>query len=206
MENNAFNKGFKQSSESLYQFSLTLLILAISLYFLTQGKRAILQMFITVRALQIIIHLAMNQFVMPANVMIMLEAVVPVISFDLLETFFDWESQDVVEFNFDKHSIIKEEIFNQLVDIGYDSFNSVMLLQTLAVFVILYFLQVLFWAYLYIFVRLSKNRWGGQKLERSLAQRIFFGQLIELYIQGYFEFLISSILTLWMHNKNLLGE
>ena len=39
-----------------------------------------------------------------------------------------------------------------------------------------------------------------------MAQRIFFGQLIELYIQGYFEFLISSILTLWMHNKNLLGE
>ena len=70
----------------------------------------------------------MNQFVMPANVMIMLEAVVPVISFDLLETFFDWESQDVLEFNFNKHSIIKEEIFNQLIDIGYDSFNSIMLL------------------------------------------------------------------------------
>ena len=57
-----------------------------------------------------------------------------------------------------------DEVFNQLIDIGYDSFNSVMLLQTIGVILYVYLLQVLLIGIFALFVYLSKNKCGGNEL------------------------------------------
>ena len=59
---------------------------------------------------------------------------------------------------------MEDEVFNQLIDVGYDSFNSIMLLQTIGVILFVYLLQVLFIGCVAIFVYLSKNKWGGSQL------------------------------------------
>ena len=95
-------------------------------------------MFIMVRSLQVVLHLPIIRVIFPANVMLLISSLIPTIGFDLLEAFFDWEEQRVLRFNNDRHDSIKDVYFNQICDLGYDSFNSIMLLQTLAVLLVLY--------------------------------------------------------------------
>ena len=120
-------------------------------------------MFIMVRALQIIMHLPIIQVLFPANIMIIIRALFPTIGFDIMDSVLEWEEQGVIQFNFEKHDSIKDTVFNQLVDIGYDSFNSIMMLQTLAVIVLFYFFQVFCWTLLKLFVWVTKNKYGGHE-------------------------------------------
>lgn len=59
---------------------------------------------------------------------------IPTIAFDILDATLDWEEQKILSFDFARHSNIKNILFekfqskNQLVDIGYSSFNSIMIL------------------------------------------------------------------------------
>jgi len=62
--------------------------------------------------------------------------------FDVIEVALDWESQNVLKFDFDMHERMEETTYAQIVDIGYESHNSILLLNTLAIMTTLYFLQV----------------------------------------------------------------
>lgn len=53
-------------------------------------------MFIMVRSLQIILHLPIMRVLFPANAMLFVAIMIPTVGFDILESFFDWESQDVI--------------------------------------------------------------------------------------------------------------
>lgn len=118
----------------------------------------------------------------PANVMLFVSVMIPTVGFDVLESFFDWESQQVIEFNFTRHEVMEDEVFNQLIDVGYDSFNSIMLLQTIGIILFIYLLQVLFIGSVALFVYLSKDRCGGSQFLSKLCKKAFFGPLIELFI------------------------
>lgn len=206
MENSNFNKQYEIKTDDLNSMMLILLIVSIVLYVITSGGRAMKFMFIMVRALQIIMHLPLIQVLFPANIMMIIKALFPTIGFDIMDSVLEWEDQSLVEFNFKQHDTIKDKVFNQLVDIGYDSFNSIMILQTLGVIVLFYFIQVLFCAQLLLFVRITKNKYGGQKRLENLSKNLFFNPLIELYIQGFFEFVISAILTFSISTNSMFGE
>ena len=81
-----------------------------------------------------------------------------------------------------------------------------MMLQTLAVIVLFYFFQVLCWALLKLFVSVTKNKYGGQQRSEKLSKQLFFNPLIELYIQGFFEFVISAILAFTGSSNSMFGE
>ena len=131
---------------------------------------------------------------------------VPTVSFDFLEAFFEWDSQQILSFNFEEHDKIKERIFNQLVDIGYDSLNNIMLLQTLAVVLFIYIIQISLLGLFTLFITLTKNKYGGKNLANKINEQLFFNPIIELFLQGYFEFLISALLTFKLDSYELLGE
>lgn len=82
-----------------------LLIVSIALYLISNGKLAIRFMFIMVRSLQLIMHLPMMQVIFPGNAMTLIVIVIPVVGFDVLEAFLDWEmlNEQFEMFNFSEH-------------------------------------------------------------------------------------------------------
>lgn len=81
-----------------------------------------------------------------------------------------------------------------MVDIGYDQFNALLLLQTMSIGLLLYFVQVLVFFIILLLHNRLKDRFQFLGKIYNKLKRIFFNPLIELLIQGYFEFLISILL------------
>ena len=81
-----------------------------------------------------------------------------------------------------------------MVQIGYDSFNLILNLGTLAFLFVVYLLKLVFFVLVvWPLKRLTKSKFFKRLYERMFYQ-IFFGDLILLFIEGYFEFLISTIM------------
>jgi hypothetical protein len=79
-------------------------------------------------------------------------------------------------------------------DVGYDTFNLVLNLGTLALLLFAYFIKV---AYLFLILGpLSFVSDRAKKWYVNTKKALFFGDLIVLFIEGYMEFLISSMLIL----------
>lgn len=89
------------------------LVISILLYVMSNGGVAMRYMFIMVRSLQLILHLPMLQIVFPANVMTLISIIIPVVGFDVLESFMDWEWLDGAfpMFNFQEHELVGEKLF-----------------------------------------------------------------------------------------------
>ena len=54
----------------------------------------------------------MLRIILPANAMLIIQKLIPTVGFDLLNSYFDWTSQSVLEFDFDQHGEIKDTVFN----------------------------------------------------------------------------------------------
>lgn len=90
-----------------------------------------------------IIHLPIINILFPGNVMLLISILVPFVGFDIMETYMDWEalnesfSGEIFDFN--EHETIYDRVYTQIVDIDYESFNSIMILNTLG-FILLFYL------------------------------------------------------------------
>ena len=85
-----------------------------------------------------------------------------------------------------------------MVDIGYESHNALQNLGTVALFVFLYFIRIL----MYIFVFLISKKTGKWKAyKKYLQKKLFYNELITIFIEAYIEFLISGCLTLTYEQK-----
>ena len=75
-----------------------------------------------------ILHLPMILIIFPGNAIAMISILIPVVGFDILESLMDWEKLDsyLGLFDFEQHEQIADKVFSQIVDIGYESFNSLM--------------------------------------------------------------------------------
>lgn len=73
-----------------------------------------------------IVHLPMLRIIVPANVAMMLEIVIPIAMFDLLDDF-DWDElrRVGITFNNDEQAKLEDKMFDQIQDIGYESHNSI---------------------------------------------------------------------------------
>ena len=115
--------------------------------------------------------------------MLLIAIIIPVVGFDVLESFLDWELLNEIYtiFDFEEHELVGERIFSQIVDIGYESFNSIMLLNTIGIVLIIYLIKVFIWTALKVPAFLSKNEKLNKSME-SQAKNMFFGELFNLYI------------------------
>jgi hypothetical protein len=80
-------------------------------------------------------------------------------------------------------------------DIGYESFNILMNLGTLAFLLVLYIIKLLSLLTLWPIAHLTKAKFF-KDLYKQTYNQVFWSDLILLLVQGYLEFIISSILTL----------
>lgn len=72
----------------------------IFIYVFSNGeKKAPRFMFIMMRTLQIIMHLPLMRVIFPANVICLFRVLMPALSFDFLDAFFDWEEQTYIKFD-----------------------------------------------------------------------------------------------------------
>ena len=69
----------------------------------------------------------MLQLPVPANVMMLFSAVIPIVGWDMLEGAIDWETQTIF-----KYTKAETPFPGQLEDLGYDGSNWVINMQTIA--------------------------------------------------------------------------
>jgi len=144
-----------------------------------------------IRALQLIVHLPIFSIVVPSNVIMLFSLLIPIVMFDLLEQF---ELLQQIFPDSEEDSELYMGSYSQIRDIGYDSLNIFMNLGTLAFLSAMYFLKVAF--VLFIMKPLSYLHKGLKNKYNRYFKQVFFGDLIAILVEGYLEFLISSLLLL----------
>ena len=79
---------FLSASDSTNLFLIIVLVMAFSLSMVSGGA---LQGFMWyLRSLQLIIHLPLMQTILPSNVSAFFEAIIPIVTFDILADYTDW--------------------------------------------------------------------------------------------------------------------
>ena len=76
-----------------------MLILGIMFYVLISSDRSAYYMVQLIRALQLITHFPLINIILQGIVINQYDIVIPLVQFDYLDAFVDWEDQNVLEFN-----------------------------------------------------------------------------------------------------------
>ena len=78
-------------------------------------------------------------------------------------------------------------------NLGYESHNSIIVLGTLGLVAFYWITRVVFYLFIAVpFVLISKR---GLSWTKKMKKKLFFGDLITVTTEGYFEFLISAYLN-----------
>ena len=78
-------------------------------------------------------------------------------------------------------------------NLGYESHNSIIVLGTLGLVAFYWITRVVFYVFILVpFVLISKK---GFSWTKKMKKKLFFGDLITVTTEGYFEFLISAYLN-----------
>ena len=101
--------------------------------------------------------------------------------------------------------MVGDRLFAQLVDIGYETFNALMILNTLGVVLFMYLFKVFILFILATMAFLSGSQCFKTRVS-NWCRGVFFNQLISLYMGGYFEFLIAAFLTMFLWDTVRYGE
>ena len=149
-----------------------------------------------INSLQLIVHLPLFAVSVPANVMTMFEILVPIVMFDILDTDDLFKVSDQMLGTKFMEKIENEGdwslIPDQIQNLGYDESSPVLNLGTMAYFTGFYFLKVMILA---IIVGPIKHYTGyGQGLLTKMYQKLFFGEILLIIIEGYLDFNVSLFL------------
>ena len=92
----------------------------------------------------------------------------PTLEFDLFEQLIDWDDQQVLLFNETALESFKDEFRGQAQDIGYESYNFIILGNTIALVLCFYFAKVALYISLRIIILLSRNQLKFTSLRKYL--------------------------------------
>jgi hypothetical protein len=91
-------------------------------------------------------------------------------------------------------------------DIGYDTRNVVYAPNTFTFLINLYFIRCGLVILMHVFLKLTKNKFGGRKLYKLLKKGQFYNSLYGMALQGMIEFIINGYLNLKTAEKSSNGE
>ena len=77
--------------------------------------------------------------------------------------------------------------------LGYDSYNPVLNLGTLSIVMMFFIFQVLF---LVIFIQPFRKKPCGKKLCKKIGNRLLFGELFTILIEGFIEICLTGALMM----------
>ena len=96
-----------------------------------------------INAMQMIMHLPMLKPVLPANVLKVMTNILPIVSFDLIES--EYSTDLIFDFEDPDNKFYKDfsdTAFGQMQDIGYESHNSIKILGSMFIFKMVFFLRL----------------------------------------------------------------
>jgi hypothetical protein len=185
LEDNKMARRAEVTADVIQKVMIDVLIGSFAINFLIQGAMA--QILQTIRSLQMIVHLPMLRVIMPANVSMFFQILMPIVIFDifdpvpLLELYLSFDSETANE-SFDG-------IISQMKDLGYESFNSILNLGSIFIFTVLYFVLLV----IYCFFKLLDFK-KTASIKAYLSSKLFYSAILSLLIESYFEFLIAGVL------------
>jgi hypothetical protein len=144
-----------------------------------------------IRSLQMILHLPMMLIIIPGNVSMMFEILIPFVMFDILES--DYSIDLVLNFDEPKQAELAELVFDQIENLGYETHNSILNLGTVAVLLTFWLLEIVVMLLLKLYVFITGK---GKKLFDYLYKRAFWGDIVPLTLETYLEFLIAGYLNM----------
>ena len=71
-----------------------------------------------------------------------------------------------------------------------------MTLGTLGLILFIYLIRVLFFILFWIFVKITRSKYGGNEYLQNSQKNLFFGPIISIGLEGYLELLIAGYFTL----------
>jgi hypothetical protein len=89
-------------------------------------------------------------------------------------------------------------------DLGYKSHNSIKLLGSLWIFSVLYYVRIFILLPIVMFLSLFFDK--CKKHAKDLKEQLFFGEIIMISLQSYFEFLIAGYMNYLFHLQSTNGE
>ena len=81
-----------------------------------------------------------------------------------------------------------------MVDLGYENYNFILNMGSLSILYVAYFLKC-FYIELLVIVNKYNNNLYKEHL-KSMKKNMFFNAILDLLINGYFEVLISGVLSI----------
>ena len=159
-----------------------------------------------INSLQIAIHLPILNVLLPSNVLFFFKKLLPIVMFDIVKEEWRINPSDFLDFDEENNELIDHPKFpRQMANIGYDSHNFLQNVGSLQIFLLAYFVRIIFTIVLKLVNLLTG---AGGKLYKKQLKRIFFTDLILIFIEGYLEFLIAGYLQYGNDSINMhyLGE
>ena len=152
-----------------------------------------------INSLQIILHLPILGVQEPSNVLDTFSSIIPIVGFDVIESFdlpylknflhvYDTELDDI-------------SICDQVVSLGYESHNPILNMGFMSILIFLYILKLCI--FFLLILPINKLSGGGlKKLKKELKNQLFFEEILVIFIEGYFEILLSGLLIEKVPVKN----
>ena len=124
--------------------------------------------------------------IFPGNVSMILSALVPVVMFEILSDDFP-----LIFFRFDEkeQTRLQKTMNDQMIDLGYETHNSILNLNSMFILLIFILLKCLFVGALKIWVTKMKS---GKKMYNEMYKDLFWGSFISIFLEGFLEFLICA--------------
>ena len=156
------------------------------------GTNSMEHFIVMINSLQIAIHLPILNVLLPSNVVMFFEKLLPIVMFDIIKDEWRINPSDFLQYDEENNGLIDNPKFpRQMANIGYDTHNFLQNVGSLQIFLLVYFLRILFTLTLKVVNLLTG---AGSELLKKQLKRIFFTDLILIFIEGYMEFLIAGYL------------
>jgi hypothetical protein len=130
-----------------------------------------------IRGVQVIAHLPMLQILVPANVSVFYEMLIPFLQFDILDS--QWTTELVMDFDFPEHRNMEDKILDQMRNLGYETHSSILNLGSMWLFAMFYFISLFVFLALLILKRYGTGRCAFKmKFLKNMEKKLIFSSII----------------------------
>ena len=153
------------------------------------------------RALQLILILPVLRVPLPGNAVSFMSMMLLIATFDFMENFVDWETQPIVSFN-EQADQLDADVIGQMANIGFETRNTLMNLNTVALLILFLAARILISTLLYLIYLCQQDKLSIlRRAAIFISSSVIMNNLIGLTIETYIDFVVVAYL-----GRNQLGN
>lgn len=189
---NDLTRNFSDASSEVDRFLQVLFWILLVYNLFATGTNSMEHFIVMINSLQIVIHLPIYNVLLPSNVILFFKKLIPIVMFDIIKDDWNLNPIDFMELDEEGGELMDDPRFpRQMANIGYESHNFLQNIGSLQIFIMLYFMRLMLVAVLKVWIKLTGR---GKDFYEKQFKRVFFSDLILLFIEGYIEFCIGGYL------------